>query len=135
MQRMPYLIASMMLPFLGCVNATQPPETPNELLQKSGSQSEKELALQGLRADDATAKIASAQLIDLGESVLPELRALEADSDPKIQARAREVLGHITGQWGGGEGILWKRSVNVAKNQVKPLLVLHLFGRFDEELC
>ena len=74
MQRMSRLIASVLLPFVGCANVTPTPETPNELLQKNVSQSEQELALQGLRADDATAKIASAQLISMGESVIPALK-------------------------------------------------------------
>ena len=135
MQRMSRWIASAMLPFLGCVSTMQPPDENNELLSQNTNTSDKELALQGLRADDATAKIASAQLLSMGEAVVPALRVLAKDADPKVQARARGVLGQITGQWGGGEGIFWKRSVNAAKNQSKPLMVLHLFGKFDEELC
>jgi hypothetical protein len=136
MRRISQLLAGVMLPFLACVSTTQTPETSSELLPKAQpNQSEKELALQGLRADDATAKLAGAQLVSMGEDVIPELRALTKDPDPKIQARAREVLGYITGQWGGGEGIVWKKSVNAAKNQTKPIMVLHLFGKFDEEIC
>lgn len=109
------------------------PATPQSA--PSRAPSPKELALSGLSLDDATAKVAISTLVSMGEAVIPELKALTKDLDPKVAARAREALGQITGQWGGGEGILWKRSVNAAKDQGKPILVLHLFGKFDEEFC
>jgi hypothetical protein len=37
------------------------------------------------------------------------------------------------------EGIVWERSLAAAraraKSEGKPILLLHLFGRFDEEMC
>src|SRR5687767_1001634 len=93
-----------------------------------------ELALSGLRGDDATALAAGATLRSLGEAALPGLRLLAKDADPRVQARAKELLGQITGQWGGG-GLLWERSLEAAMHRDKPILVLHLYGRFDEEFC
>jgi hypothetical protein len=47
-----------------------------------------------------------------------------------------EAMARITGQWGGAmEGVRWRRSVESAANDTKPLMVLHLFGRLDEEFC
>lgn len=45
-------------------------------------------------------------------------------------------LAKTTGQWGGDlNGLIWKRSVADAVNETKPLMVLHLFGKLDEEFC
>jgi hypothetical protein len=131
LKKLSWLVVGLGL-FAACVHSTQPQE-PDEMAAPSPS--EKELALAGLRADDSTAKIASVQLVAMGESVIPELRMLTQDADPRVQSRARDVLGQITGQWGGGEGIVWRRSVEDAINSSKPLMVLHLFGEFDEEHC
>jgi hypothetical protein len=131
LKKLSWLVVGLGL-FAACVHSTQPQE-PDEMVAPSPS--EKELALAGLRADDSTAKVAGVQLVAMGESVIPELRMLTKDADPRVQARARDVLGQITGQWGGGEGIVWKRSVEDAINSSKPLMVLHLFGEFDEEHC
>jgi hypothetical protein len=92
-------------------------------------------ALAGLSGDDATAREAQDQLAAMGEAAIPALEALLKDPSPEVRARARDALGRITGQWGGGAGIIWKRSVAEAVGGDKPLMVLHLFGRFDEEFC
>jgi hypothetical protein len=131
MKRFSWLVVGLGL-FGACVRNAELQDTAEV---SAPSPTEKELALSGLRADDATAKVAGVQLVAMGEAVIPELRALVNDADPRVQARARDVLGQITGQWGGGEGIIWKRSVEDALHGTKPLLVLHLFGEFDEEHC
>lgn len=53
-----------------------------------------------------------------------------------IDKERMNSLAKVTGQWGGGlSGLIWKRSVEDAVNAQKPLVVLHLFGRLDEEFC
>lgn len=85
---------------------------------------------------DEVAKLAIAQYVARGEEAIPELRELSESEDLLVKARAREALGKITGQWGSSEnGIQWKRSVEDAINPERPLVVLHLFGNFDEEFC
>jgi hypothetical protein len=70
-----------------------------------------------------------------GEAALPELKAgLESDS-VSVQTGCRRAMALITGQWGGKGGLVWKRSVKEAQGGDKPLMVLHLFGQFDEEFC
>ncbi len=88
-----------------------------------------------LRGDEATAREAIHGLVQQGPDAIPELRLALQDKDPKVQRRARTALGRITGQWGSEDGLIWQRSVESAKNTDKPLMVLHLFGNFDEEFC
>ena len=76
-----------------------------------------------------------------GDSAVPELVELLEHEDPSVQYRARTALGHITGQWGArGDGIRWQRSLadvleDPNHDPDRPILVLELFGRFDEEFC
>lgn len=88
-----------------------------------------------LRGDEETAKEAIQQYVARGEAAVPELRAALDDADPLVRRRVKTALGRITGQWGGGCGLVWKRSVEEAVGQGKPILVLQLFGKFDEEFC
>jgi len=88
-----------------------------------------------LRADEATAREAINELVNLGEASIPALRSAAADSDPLVRRRAKTALGRITGQWGSDGRLRWKRSIEEATGQGKPILVLHLFGKFDEEFC
>jgi hypothetical protein len=92
-------------------------------------------AYAGLTKDEETAKEAIRAYVEKGESSLPMLRAALKDEDPAVRRRARTALGRITGQWGSDGGILWQRSLDEAKSKGKPILVLQLFGKFDEEFC
>jgi len=94
-------------------------------------------ALGRLRSsDEGTAQEAILELTRRGEAAIPELKALLDDSDPLVRQRAKTALGRITGQWGSdGSGILWKRSLAEAVGRGKPILLLQLFGSFDQELC
>lgn len=100
------------------------------------------LALSGCRthpfADrrDDVAREAIAEYVAAGEESIPELVALAESDHLLVRSRARIAMGKITGQWGShGDGIQWKRSVADAVGGDRPLLVLHLFGNFDEEFC
>jgi len=92
-------------------------------------------AIDRLAADEATAREAIAEFANRGEAALPELRTAAASEDPLVRRRAKTAIGRITGQWGSDRGLVWKRSVEEATGQAKPILVLHLFGKFDEEFC
>ncbi len=91
--------------------------------------------LERLSADEATAREALRRCVEQGEDAIPALRELLKQEDPRVRGRARNALGRITGQWGGEGGILWKRSMKEAAGGDRPLLVLHLFGKLDEEFC
>ena len=97
--------------------------------------------LDDLRSDDPErAATAAETFIARGEAAIPELREALKGSDGKYRKRVRGVLSKLTGQWGSdGEGILWKTSfgeaVAEAKRSDRPILVLNLFGRFDQEFC
>jgi len=88
-----------------------------------------------LRGDEETAKEAIQGFVARGEAAIPELRTALQDPDPLVRRRAKTALGRITGQWGSGDGLVWKKSVAEAVGKGKPILVLHLFGKFDEEFC
>lgn len=70
-----------------------------------------------------------------GAEALPELRDCLKHTDPLVRARAKEALGGITGHWGSEVDVLWRRSLKDATGQGKPILLLHLFGKLDEEFC
>ncbi|MEM7262067.1 MAG: hypothetical protein AAF488_08755 [Planctomycetota bacterium] len=85
--------------------------------------------------DDVAAE-AMREYVERGEEAVPELVSLAESNDLLVRSRAHRTLGKITGQWGShGDGIYWKRSVEEAKGGDRPLIVLHLFGNFDEEFC
>jgi len=92
-------------------------------------------AIDRLGADEATAREAIAEFANRGASALPDLQAATSHEDPLVRRRARTAIGRITGQWGSGSGLTWKRSLADATGQGKPILVLQLFGKFDEEFC
>ena len=89
-------------------------------------------------ADEAIASQARAIYFEKGADALPELREHTRSDDPRLRARANEVIGTITGQYGSAVDLIWNRSltdaVTAAKGE-KPILFLHLFGKFDEEFC
>jgi len=92
-------------------------------------------AIDRLGADEATAREAIAGFANRGEAALPELRAAAAHEDPLVRRRAKTAIGRITGQWGSGPCLHWKRSLGEATGHGKPVMVLQLFGKFDEEFC
>jgi len=71
--------------------------------------------------------------------MLPILRKWAGSNDPRLQARARTALGRITGQWSSHTNLIWQRdfasTVKKATAEKKPIMVLQLFGKFDEEFC
>ena len=92
-------------------------------------------AIDRLSGDEATAREAIAALVERGDAALPELRTAASHEDPLVRRRAKTAIGRITGQWGSETGLHWKRTLGEATGQGKPVLVLQLFGRFDEEFC
>jgi len=59
-----------------------------------------------------------------------------ASGQEETQKKDLKALAGITGQWGGSlDGLRWRRSVHSALNDKRPLMVLQLFGRLDEEFC
>lgn len=87
------------------------------------------------RGDEDAARQTMLELVARGPETLPQLEAALEDPDPLVKYRVRSTMGRITGQWGSDGRLLWKRSVAEAVNESKPLMVLHLFGNFDEEFC
>ena len=92
-------------------------------------------AIDRLSGDEATAREAIVALVQRGDAALPELRNAAAHEDPLVRRRAKTAIGRITGQWGSDTGLHWKRSLGEATGKGKPVMVLHLFGKFDEEFC
>lgn len=89
-------------------------------------------------ADEAIASQARAIYLEKGAEALPELRKHGQSDDPRLRARANDVLGRITGQYGSAVDLIWNRSLSdaiKASQGEKPILFLHLFGKFDEEFC
>lgn len=87
------------------------------------------------RGRPADVEAAVAAWASRGEEALPELREGLASDSVSVQTGCRRAMALITGQWGGAGGLVWKRSVEEAKGGDRPLMVLHLFGQFDEEFC
>jgi hypothetical protein len=88
--------------------------------------------------DPAVARQAIATFIEKGSAALPELRKHARSEDPRLRVRANEAIGKITGQYGSQVDLLWKRSLDeaiAASDGEKPILMLHLFGKLDEEFC
>jgi len=98
-------------------------------------------ALDDLRSDDSERAAAAAEtFLARGEAAIPELQEALKDPDAKVRRRVRGVLSKLTGQWGAdGAGIVWKTSFDAAVSEGRrldrPILVLNLFGRFDQEFC
>jgi hypothetical protein len=88
-----------------------------------------------LKGDEATAKEAIAQFVSRGEAAIPELKARIKDEDPVARKRVKTALARITGQWGWDGGVVWERDFAKALAKGKPVMVLQLFGKLDEEFC
>jgi len=86
-------------------------------------------------ADAQLGREAVSAYVSKGESALSELRKLALTDDPRLRARAKEAIGGITGHWGSQVDVIWKRSMQDAIGQNKPILLLHLFGNLNEEFC
>jgi hypothetical protein len=82
---------------------------------------------------------AKTELLKMGSKAIPLLREAMASDSKTLSRRALELMAKITGQWGSGGGILWKRSFAEASLEAaaagRPILLMHLFGKFDEEFC
>lgn len=89
------------------------------------------------QADDSAAvgREWTRAMIAKGTDAIPELQAALESEDAAVRYQARSAMGAITGQWGSKGDLIWKRSVADAKNDERPLVVLHLFGNLDEEFC
>ena len=87
------------------------------------------------RGDPGVARTAVGHWVEKGTAAIPELKIGLTDDSVKVQRYSTEALARITGQWGWQDGLLWKRSVAEANGLERPLMVLHLFGKFDEEFC
>ena len=113
-------LAAIVIPFLaGC--GTEPAPAPEPFAEFRG------------RPDQVEAAVAA--WAARGETALPELREGLASDSVSVQTGCRRAMALITGQWGGRGGLVWKRSLAEARGGEKPLMVLHLFGQFDEEFC
>ncbi len=92
-----------------------------------------------MSADKAVASGAVDTCVSKGKEMLPTLRKWAGADDPRFKSRARTALGRITGQWGSQTDVIWKRSLAEAVAEStktgKPILMLHLFGKLDEEFC
>ena len=88
-----------------------------------------------LAADDATADEVVRAYVARGAAAIPELKARIDDPNPVVRKRVKDALGRITGQWGSTGRLVWKRALAEATGQGKPILLLHLFGKFDEVFC
>lgn len=86
-------------------------------------------------ADREVAQQAIAACVAKGADVLPVLRKWSASDDPRMRVRARSAIGQLTGQWGSQTDLVWGRSFEGAKGKGKPILLLQLFGKLDEEFC
>jgi hypothetical protein len=81
---------------------------------------------------------AQAELLRRGPEALPMLRDAMRSRDRVLARRALDLVAKISGQWGSDGGILWRRSLGEAVEsnpEGRPILLLQLFGRLDEELC
>ena len=88
-----------------------------------------------LGSDEATAREAIQTFVERGEAALHELNRHAKHEDPLVRRRAKTAIGFITGQWGSDTVLVWKRSVEEAIGKGRPILVLQLFGKFDQEFC
>jgi len=89
--------------------------------------------------DAAIANAAIDSCVSDPKALLPKLREWAGDPDPRLKVRARTAFGRITGQWGCQTDVMWKLSMKDAlvesKKTGKPILMLHLFGKLNEEFC
>jgi hypothetical protein len=92
-------------------------------------------------ASDDPERVKGAQeaIVERGQQAVGELTEAAQGNDLRLRRRAKELLARITGQWGGEFGLTWRRSfaeaVVEAREKRKPILLLNLFGKFDEEFC
>jgi len=94
----------------------------------------------GLQSDDKAVYIAALDsCFHEGQKLLSTLRQWFASDDPRLKACARTALGRITGQWASQIDLVWERSLDTAVIKAtqdnKPIMVLQLFGKLDEEFC
>lgn len=95
-----------------------------------------------LGAEGPAGQQAVAAFVERGDEAIPDLKLYLGDPDPLVRYRAKTALGKITGQWGAdGTGLHWERSLADAiaaaqsEEGERPIVMLHLFGKLDEEFC
>ena len=98
-------------------------------------QSEPADPFEDFRGDPGVARTAVSEWVDKGQGAIPTLQLGLQEDSAKVKRYCTEALAKITGQWGWDDGLLWQRDVAMAGKLDKPLMVLHLFGNFDEEFC
>lgn len=90
-------------------------------------------------SDASIAQAAIDTCTSKGKEMLPQLRKWASDDDPRLKLRARTALGRITGQFAAQTDLIWEldfdKAVEKAKAEKKPILMLHLFGKLNEEFC
>jgi len=87
------------------------------------------------RGAPEVARMAVSDWVQKGPDAIPELQAGMQTDSAKVKRYCMEALAKITGQWGWDDNLMWQRDVAEAGKLGKPLMVLHLFGNFDEEFC
>ena len=108
------------------------------LSRSSGQDAPKPTLVDLLKGDEETAKETIRGLVARGTAAIPDLKKAVDDTDPLVRRRAKTAMGRITGQWGGDGRLVWKRSLAAAQEAnpgKRPILLLQLFGKFDEEHC
>jgi len=92
-----------------------------------------------MTSDPSLAQSAIDTCVAKGKEMLPQLRTWATDDDPRLKLRARTALGRITGQYAAQTDLIWEldfeKAVEKAKKEKKPILMLHLFGKLNEEFC
>ena len=92
-----------------------------------------------MNQDASIANAAIETCINNQKEMLPQLRKWATDNDPRLKLRARTALGRITGQFASQTDLMWEldfdQAVAKAKQAKKPILLLHLFGKLNEEFC
>jgi len=109
------------------------------ILSLSGAMASDKI-LDGLTSDDnELVRQAIADASAKGAEFLPTLREWAKSDDPRLNLRARTCIGKITGHWGSETDLVWQRSfddaVKLAMEKNRPIMLLQLFGKLDEEFC
>ena len=104
-----------------------------------GKESAQPLPFPEFRGQPETVREAVSGWVGRGDSAIPELKKGIDDPDARVRRACREALAKITGQWGWDDGLNWRHSLAEAQKDAeasgKPIMLLQLFGRFDEEFC
>ena len=105
------------------------------LLFLAGCAADEKEPFEEFRGSEAAREEAVLTWAGKGEAAIPELKKGLADDSSNVKLGCRRALALITGQWGWDDGLMWERDIETAKKAGKPIMVLQLFGKFDEEFC